>query len=256
MANEVIQAGNKIEMKPLYRWNSDAELPDKPYISQFVEWVDSNIALIVVPLYQGSLVPLRVDDAYELCFYTKGGLYQCKAVVTKRLKKENNIAMAEVKITSALEKFQRRQFYRMNCIAPLTFAVLSSEQISLYMDFKYCMVKEKKAEIEEKILAEKIEFHKGVVLDISGGGMRFNSEKMNDPDSVLVLMPEMPDDVQQKVSLLFGRVISSNKIPHKEPPMYDNRIEFVKIRPIEQESIITYIFKEERERRKREADFR
>lgn len=256
MANEVIQAGNKIEMKPIYRWNMDEELPDKPYVSQFVEWIDSNVASIVVPLYQGSLVPLRTDDTYELCFYTKSGLYQCKAVVTKRLKRENNIAMAEVKLISALEKFQRRQFYRMNCIAPLTFAVLSSEQIDLYMDLKYCMIKEKKAELEEKISAEKIEFHKGVVLDISGGGMRFNSEKMNEPENVLVLMPEMPDDVQQKVTLLFGRVISSKKIPNKEPVMYDNRIEFVKIRPIEQESIITYIFKEERERRKREADLR
>ena len=38
--------------------------------------------------------------------------------------------------------------------------------------------------------------------------------------------------------------------------MYDNRIEFVKIRPAEQEAIITYIFKAERERRKRETDLR
>ena len=69
-------------------------------------------------------------------------------------------------------------------------------------------------------------------------------------------MPEMPYDVDQKVSLLFGRVISSRKIPNKEPVMYDNRIEFVRIRPVEQESIITYIFKEERDKRRREADLK
>ena len=144
----------------------------------------------------------------------------------------------------------------MNCIAPLTYAALSSEQLELYVDLKYCMFKERKIELEELISAQNIPFHKGVVLDISGGGMRFNSEQMNTPESVLMLMPEMPYDTEEKVTLLFGRVISSRKIPNKEPVMYDNRIEFVKIRPAEQESIITYIFKEERERRKRELDMR
>lgn len=257
MANEIIQAGNKIEMRLVQKWNADTDNePTQPYISQFVEWVDYNVALILVPFYQGHLLALRVDEVYDLCFYTRGGLYQCRAVVLRRLRKDDNLAMAEVKFTSPLEKFQRRQFYRMNCIAPLNFAAVSQEQLGMYLDLKYCIFKERKADLEDQLKEQKIEFHKGVVLDISGGGMRFNSEHMNIPDSVLVLMPEMPDDADQKVSLLFGRVISSRRIPNKEPVMYDNRIEFVKIRPAEQEAIITYIFKAERERRKRETDLR
>ena len=142
MANEIIQAGNKIEMRPVQRWNADvSQEPLQPYVSQFIEWVDYNIAVILVPLYQGQLLAVRQDDYFDLCFYTKGGLYQCRAVVTKRFRKEN-IALAEVKLVSALEKFQRRQFYRMNCIAPLSYAVLSSEQLDLYVDLKYCMFKE------------------------------------------------------------------------------------------------------------------
>ena len=257
MANEIIQAGNKIEMRLVQRWNAEQdEQPIQPYISQFVEWVDYNIALILVPLYQGHLLPLRTEEMYDLCFYTKNGLFQCRAVVQKRLKKDDNIAMAEMKFISPLEKFQRRQFYRMNCIAPLSFAALSQEQLGMYLDLKYCIYKEKIADLEEKLSEENIEFYKGVVLDISGGGMRFNSERPNVPESVLVLMPKMPDDTEQKVTLLFGRVISSTRLPNKEPVMYDNRIEFVKIRPAEQEAIITYIFKAERERRKRETDLR
>ena len=113
MANEIIQAGNKIEMRPVLKWNSDAtEEPIKPYVSQFIEWIDGNVAVILVPLYKGQLLSLRIEDTFDLCFYTKNGLYQCRAVVVKKYRRDN-IAMAEVKLTSALEKYQRRQFYRM-----------------------------------------------------------------------------------------------------------------------------------------------
>ena len=41
MANEIIQAGNKIEMRLVQRWSAGQdEQPIQPYISQFVEWVD------------------------------------------------------------------------------------------------------------------------------------------------------------------------------------------------------------------------
>jgi len=257
MANEIIQAGNKIEMRLVQKWNQDTENePLQPYISQFVDWVDYNIALILVPFYQGNLLALRVEDAYDLRFYTKSGLYQCRAVVLKRLRKDDNLAMAEVKFISPLEKFQRRQFYRMNCIAPLEFAPVSEEQLDLYIDLKYCFSKERKIEVKEQIAEQQIAFYKGTILDISGGGMRFNSEYMNTPESILVLKPEMPDDTDKSVSLLFGRIISSKRIPNRDPVIYDNRLEFVRIRPAEQEAIITYIFKAEREKRKRETDLR
>ncbi|MBE5950154.1 MAG: flagellar brake protein [Lachnospiraceae bacterium] len=256
MANEIIQTGNRIEMRAVQKWNVDSNQPIKPYVSQFVEWVDYNVALILVPIYQGNLLPLRTDEAYDLCFYTKSGLFQCRAVVVRGLRKDNNIAMAEMKLVSPLEKFQRRQFYRMNCIAPMKFAAVTAEQLDLFVNYKYCINREKKEELEDHITAQEIEFHEGVVLDISGGGMRFNSELRNVPESVLVIKPEMPGDHDKKVSLLFGRVISSKRIANRDTELYDNRIEFVKIRPVEQEAIITYIFKEERERRKRETDLR
>lgn len=256
MANEIIQTGNKIDMRAVQKWNADSDQPIQPYASQFIEWADYNVAVVLVPIHQGNLVQLRTEDAYDLCFYTKSGLYQCRAIVLRRLRKDGNIAVAEMKFISPLEKFQRRQFYRMNCIAPLQFAAVTAEQLDLFINYKYCMYKEKKMELEDELKAQQIDFREGVVLDISGGGMRFNSEHRNVPESVLVIKPDMPGDHDKKVSLLFGRVISSKRIPNRDTELYDNRIEFVKIRPVEQEAIITYIFKEERERRKRETDLR
>ncbi len=255
MANNVIQIGNKIEMRAVSNRSLTRELTgEEIYISQFLQWTDLNVAAIAVPTYKGHLVPLRVDDIYELQFFTGRGLYRCRGKVLKRTKTGNNIAVAEVKFISAMEKFQRRQYYRMQCILPMKYAVLTDVQKDLYKEKKRCLSLEQKLSIEEKLENQQMEFIKATVLDISGGGIRFNSALQQEMGDVLLLQPELPETVKKKIPFLFGRVILSHRIPNKEPVMYDNRIEFVEISSSEQETIVTYIFKEEREKRKREVD--
>jgi len=257
MANEIIQIGNKIEMREVIRLIQSAENADQHvYVSQFLHWEDKNVAAIAVPSYKGHLVQLRVDDVFELRFFTKGGLYRCRGKIVKRDRSSGNIAIAHVRFVSALEKYQRRQFYRMDCITPMTFAKINKEQRELYKEKKRSFSQEHKQSIDKKLESQEIDFQKGVMLDISGGGMRFNSAVQQEPESVLVLQPAFPEIMRKRIPYLFGRVISSRKIEHKEPAAYDNRIEFTDITSAEQEQIITYIFKEERDKRKREADMK
>jgi len=257
MANEVIQIGNKIEIHAVSKRIFGTEVMDPDvYVSQFLQWTDNNVATIAIPTFKGHLVPLRVDDIYELRFFTRSGLYRCRGKILKRTKTPNNIAVAEVRLVSALEKYQRRQYYRMNCIMPMMFAVLTDVQKELYKEKKRCLSLEQKLNIEKKLESQEMEFQKGTILDISGGGMRFNSSVQQEPGTVMLLQPSLPEKVRKKIPYLFGRIISSRRIPNKEPVAYDNRIEFVEITPAEQEQIITYIFKEERDKRKREADYK
>ena len=86
--------------------------------------------------------------------------------------------------------------------------------------------------------------------------MRFNSSVQQEPGDIMLLQPALPEAVRKKIPYLFGRIISSRRIPNKEPIAFDNRVEFVEITSSEQEQIITYIFKEERDKRKREADLK
>lgn len=257
MANDVIQIGNKIELRAV----SNRVLSTKPeesdvYISQFLQWADLNVATIAIPSFKGHLIPLRVDDVYELQFVTRSGLYRCRGKISKRSKTSNNIAVAEVKFISALEKFQRRQFYRMNCIIPMTYSVLTDVQKELYKEKKRSLSLEQKLSIEKKLENQQMVFQKATVLDISGGGMRFNSSVQQETDDILLLQPALPETVRKKIPFLFGRIISSRRIPNKEPVTFDNRIEFVEISSTEQEQIITYIFKEERDKRRRESDLK
>ncbi len=253
MANEVIQIGNKIEMQLAEKRISTTEARQEVYVSQFLQWADNNLAVIAIPTYKGHLVPLDIDDVYELRFFTRGGLYRCRGRITKRAKTSNNLAIAEVRFVSALEKYQRRQYYRMNCIMSMTYAVLSEAQHDLYKEKKRCLSLEQKLAIEKKLERQEMDFQKAVVLDISGGGMRFNSYVQQEPGDLLLLQPALPEAVRKKIPFLFGRIISSRKIPNKETLTFDNRVEYVEISSSEQEQIITYIFREERDKRKREV---
>ena len=257
MANEVIQIGNKIEMQVVMNRSLTSEtLGTEVYVSQFLQWADMNLATIAIPTFKGHLVPLRVDDVYELIFVTKNGLYRCRGRIKKRTKTSNGLAVAEVKFISAMEKFQRRQFYRMQCIMPMTFSILTDVQKDLYKEKKRCLTLEQKLNIEKKLESQQLNFQKATVLDISGGGMRFNSSEQQEDGDVLLLQPALPETIRKKIPFLFGRVISCRRIPNKEPVTYDNRIEFVEISSVEQEQIITYIFKEERDKRRRESDLK
>lgn len=257
MANDIIQIGNKIEMRPVEKYAFlVGKTEQEVYVSQFLQWVDVNVVSIAVPTFKGHLVPLRIDDIYEMQFFTKGGLYRCRGKILKRTKTSNNLAVAEVKFVTALEKFQRRQYYRMNCIMPMMYSVLTDVQKELYREKKRCLSLEQKLNIEKKLESQEMVFQKATVLDISGGGMRFNSFVQQESGDILLLQPALPETVRKKVPFLFGRIISSRRIPNKEPLTFDNRVEFVEISSVEQEQIITYIFKEERDKRKRESDLK
>lgn len=257
MANDIIQIGCKIEMRAVDKRSFSAmESEPELYISQFLQWTDTNVASIAIPSFKGHLVPLRVDDVYELQFVIRGGLYRCRGQIVKRTKSAGNIATADVKIISALEKYQRRQFYRMNCIMSMNYSVLTEVQKELYKEKKKCLSLEQKLLIEKKLENQEMEFQKAVVLDISGGGMRFNSAVQQETGDICLLQPALPEVVRKRIPFLFGRIISSRRIPNRDPIAFDNRVEFVEISPSEQEQIITYIFKEERDKRKREAELK
>ena len=257
MANDIIQIGCKIEMRVVDR-RSMQEVISEPdvFVSQFLQWSDINVASIAIPTFKGHLVPLRVDDVYDLQFVTRGGLYRCRGQIIKRSKTGGNIATADVKFISALEKFQRRQFYRMNCIISMNYAVLNDVQKELYKEKKRCLSLEQKLQIEKKLENQEMEFQKAIVLDISGGGMRFNSPVQQEAGDICLLQPALPESVRKRIPFLFGRIISSRRIPNRDPITFDNRVEFVEISSSEQEQIITYIFKEERDKRKRETELK
>lgn len=252
MAKDVISVGNKISIKLIKSGSIVTRSEQEAYISQFLQWIDSNTVQIAIPISKGHLIALEVSNEYLLSFYTSKGLFQCRAIVLER-SKQSNVAVANMKLVSDLEKYQRRQYYRMECIIPLTYAVITESQKKLYLDLKNCINEERRKLVEEQIQMEEIKFFNGTILDISGGGMRFNSEAQHSNNEFLILKPKLNEEITKRIPYFFARVISSSPIRNREK-VFDNRIEFIEIKNSEREQIICYIFKEEREKRKREVE--
>lgn len=254
MFSDLISIGDKIEIQKI-SYNEIKEGQEKRYISQLLEYNEEQEATIAVPIVGSVVIPLEVGAKYQLCFYTKKGLYQCEGIITSRSKEESLYIMS-VKFTSDFEKYQRRQYYRLNCILDLEYRIETQLEESL-VDKVQAENADSKEHLEQlKAQLEEIQnaWDIGSVNDISGGGVRFISQKeCNIGDKMrLKIFFEQENMVEHIV--LKAKVIASTKVPHKFG-YYEIRVEFIEINHLQREEIIRYIFQEERRIRRREKGF-
>ena len=244
MVTDILALGNKIEMHRLnMSLKSEKSEPDKVYVSQILEFDedDEDVLYIAMPIYEGKLVPLEVGGKHELHFYAKRGIYECECEVTNRYK-SNNIYVLVVKLLTDLKKYQRRQFFRLETNMEFRYKIFEEE------DEKYFRTMGK---MSDEMLDRP--FATGITLDISGGGMRFVSkDRLNRGDKIQVLL-NLKIDEEFYPCEAIAVVISSGQARGKEN-VCENRIEFVQIKDSERELLIKYIFREERNIRKRQLE--
>ncbi len=242
---EAILGGVKVELRPSRSlFSSEGEV----YTSEFMQWTEEDYVVITAPVYKKKTVIVEPRDIFEISFLTQKGIYKCRAGVIKRGRLPNGIAVAVLKIMSEFEKKQRRQFFRMDVVLKMKFAVLTEAQKRQYMEMKN--VVENNFVLRRELEQQNLKYIKAIVLDISGGGMKFTSFVEQIPGDCLLLLPELPEELEEKIPLFIGTVISSKPIIGQEPPMFDNRISFDGISDTEQEEIVAYIFKEELKKKK------
>lgn len=248
MINKIISEGNKVELQRMAslaqsrRGILDEEV--KTYYSLVTEVIDEDRVKITMPLEKGRIVPLSLNARYNVSFYTENGLYQARAIVTDRFK-EDNIYMLIIEIVSDLVKFQRRQYYRLGCTMDMYYKKIDEEE----EEQEYGDIRENEEIGQDELYID------GTALDISGGGMRFVSdEQLNVGDDIFVVISIQYEN-ESKTYGLNAKVIMSNPMP-KRKEKYEHRVEYKNIDGKVRESLIKYIFDEERRQRKRENDNR
>ncbi len=217
MLIQTIQLGDKVEIAEQDYIKSD-KADVNIWGSSIQEIIDNVTWIISAPLDNGSIVPLEEQRSYIIYVYTNKGLYQGKIRVNERYK-EDRLHLIKVSLIIPMKKIQRRQYYRLECLQNIKFLV------------------------DEKQWCE------GVVLDISGGGLRFTSkEKLKKGDTITCLL-ELPlkEDAMLKLN---GKVLLSEY--NIDENHYEIRIKFFKISNYDRETIIQYIFHEQRKRRQKE----
>ncbi len=215
--NKSLQLGNKIELVTEVALSGHQDI----YYSKVQEIIDDRTIVLLAPIVNGRVEPLEMGRKYGMTVYTDTGLYRCEVQVVNR-KKSDRLYLISVERQTSLQKYQRRQFYRMDCM----------------LSFQY------KDEVDQ-------DWHKGVILDISGGGMRFTSRYQLTTSKGLInhIVLSMLDDEEEEL-YLSGKIIASEPMD-ADPSVYENRVEFEGIDNYEREIIIKFIFEEERKRRSR-----
>ena len=241
MLSKYVTVGNRVELQSVKRLN--IEIRDagneerKVYSTKVYDIVSDERIELLMPMEQTKLILLPVDGEYELCFYTGNGLYQCVARVVDRYR-DNNVYVLALDLITNLRKYQRREYYRFSCALEMNSRELLKEEIE-------------SLDHDRNMLQPELPLKRSVILDISGGGLKFVSNLAYEKGSLILCNYDLVvDDVPRHYSLV-GKVLASSEVENK-PGIYEHRVQYINVNPDEREEIIKYIFNQERKNRRKE----
>lgn len=253
MVNDVVSVGDKLELKSINSSTKKKE-NERVYKSQVLDFISEDTVSILMPIEGGRVIPLAVGDKYGLCFFTKKGLFQCKSIIIDR-GRIDKVYVLTVQITSELEKFQRRQYYRLEYLLVFKYRLITDAEISINKKLQSNNIasEEEKQSFINSLEALKEDWLSGTILDISGGGARFVSESSLEHGNMLKISLDISHGADDKNIEIYAFVISSEKMINRIG-FYEHRIQFKDIPKDVREAIIKFIFEEERRLRKREKN--
>lgn len=244
MVSKVISIGNKVDIRVVSEIENAEHTGIIPHIykSQILDFFDNGEVELSMPSERGKIILLHLGLRYEFVFYTNTGLYRCYGQIKERYKTDNQY-MLRVVFNTQLSKFQRREYYRLSCILDTSYFEISNEMAMM----------ENTNEIEEMLQSEigySEKEKKGFILDISGGGVRFVSSEQLEADSYILMYVCLGNDSDALEYPIVGHVLRSSRIENAVQENYEHRVEFILKDSKVRESIIRYIFLEERKSRK------
>ena len=238
MLSKYVLPGDKVELQAVDKIQlADGTIGHKTYASEVHDILGEDNLELLMPMEKTKLILLPIDGEYDLYFYTKTGLYQCYARIVDRYKSEN-IYLLNLELTSNLRKHQRREYYRFSCVLEMNTRILKEEEVDAIGK-------------NLEFLVPSLPLKRSIVVDISGGGLRFISKQLYDVGSMIYCKYQLVIDDQVKEYNLVGRVLYSGPVANR-PDEFEHRVQYVNIDNQTREEIIRYIFEEERKHRKRD----
>ena len=236
MIEKFILPGDKLEMKSV----QEVELPDetageKMYKTTVYDVLENGNIMIVMPMEKSKMVLLPIESEYEVCFFSHGGMYNAKIKIIDRQKINNTYVLVTEMMTN-LHKYQRREYYRFNCVVEMMTKELVQAEVEAF-------------ERQLGYLVSEMDMKRGVIVDISGGGLRFVSRQQYQEGNILYLRFNLSINDLEKEFRLAAKEILSKEI-EKRQNEYENRVKFIYIDNTTREEIIKYIFDEDRKNRK------
>lgn len=237
MLSRIIKPGDRIELRSVEKNRSQADSKagaQKSYISQVQSLLSEERMEIVMPMEGTKIVLLPVDAVFDMYLITFSGLYQCFIKIIDRYK-SNNVYILVVELTSNLRKHQRREYYRFSCALEMKSRELSEDEIKV-------------VDTKEAYLTPGLPLKQSVIVDISGGGLRFLSNHRYEKDSLIYINYQLMIRDKLKTYNIIGKVLSTRPSENRKG-VYEHRVQYVNMGTDDREEIIRYIFEEERKHR-------
>lgn len=198
---------------------------DKVYYKSTIQDINykEESLLISIPVIDGVYLTLNAEDVIEQIFYdSKGNVFKYDTKIIKRVT-DNQIPFYKVTFPYNVEKVQRRDYVRVN----------TAESMEYKLDEKM-----KKYENDET------PYEKGILLDLSGGGMRFKGNKELSRGNIIKSKVKYED---QNIEVK-GKIVRVEKTEDKK---YIYGIAFMDISNSAREKIIRLVFTIMRKQRER-----
>ena len=227
--------GGEIELKAIGREKEPEDSRKRrSHRSQVLKVLTESRVEVAMPIEDGKLILLPVDGEYDMYFYGDNVVYQCNARVTDRYRFNGQYVLV-MDLTSNLRNYQRREYYRFSCALEMDSRQLGEEEIAI-------------AAQEELLPA--LPLKSSVIVDISGGGLRFVAYYAYEVNSLILCKYHLQFEGREKEYRLVGKVLAVNEL-EKEPGVFDHRVQYVNVDPQDREEIIQYIFDEARKTHKK-----
>lgn len=238
MLSKFITEGMRLELQAASKTKDDpADFGEKIFMSKVYDVMSEDTIEILMPMEKQKLVMLGLNREYTMRFYGETGLYQCTATVADRYK-SGNVYILLMELTSNLQKYQRREYYRFSCVLEMNVRNLTEEE---------------REELEEKQTARfhpEVLTYNGVIVDISGGGIRFVSRQRFQPGSFIFSSFGLKVGGIHKTYVMVSRVLASRLLENRNAT-YEHRAQFYNLEESIREDIIKYVFEEERKSRRK-----
>ncbi|NLK68144.1 MAG: flagellar brake protein [Clostridiaceae bacterium] len=224
-----IGLGTKIELE-LYDKNGN-KINKSTLVSQYESYdEENNLMEIHVPFSKAYMYPIPVKAQIGVIFSSEKETYMFFAEVVSK-KYSRPIPMLWIKPISAIEKIQRREFFRMECMLAVSYCVLDS------LDNISC--EKKPDEVYTKCYTR----------DISGGGIRILTKQEHESGTIIKAFIELEKEQEQDICMI-GTIVRSVLVIEQGSYMYDTAVMINQIEDKAREIIIRYVFETQRERLK------
>ncbi len=234
MLSKYVFAGDKVDLQAVDRL-SGTDGVKKVYTTKVYDVLSDDRLEVIMPMEKTKLILLPIDGEYDLCFYTAQGLYQCFARIIDRYK-SNNVYVLVFELTSNLRKHQRRDYYRFSCVLDMKTRELKQEEVQAI-------------EAHHAMLVPGLPLRRSLIVDISGGGIRFISDHPYEQGSLVYCTYQLINDGIAKDYETVGKVLSVREVANR-PGEYEHRVQYVDLNNDVREEIIKFIFDEERRLRR------